>query len=322
MLRAILRIRSRETTAEPPEHEQGETHEAAVLVLTTDERTRSTVSLLTAEGYAVHRSTNIQEACTLLRAEHDFDLVVLECANAATTAVVTCEQLKEAAQGMPILVLVEVADVPERVSILDAGATFVLEGGYAPAELLARLRVLVRRRGREQRSTATATAAPAPELAATTMPPRGAAWRFALSAALLVLTVDIATKMVVETSLPAAERLRPLPFLSLVHAHGSSSHAILAFALLIAVPLFAAARAVAAASSPVPRPRTSLLGPVALGTFAAGALGNLAQLVVIGSVTDFVALSHLPALNVADTLAVAALLILLGSAAVNAARRH
>lgn len=329
MLRSILRFQARPQAADSPEPAQG----AAVLVLAAERPARSTVSLLTAEGYAAQSSTSISEACALLRAEPAFEAVVLECANAAATAVTSCNQLKEAAPNVPVLVLVDVADVSERVLILDAGATVVLEGGYATAELLARLRALVRRRRGETNSGAASGAAEAPsvpgppterqsqgEPPARTTPPLRVV-TVTLLGALLVLAADLATKSLVETSLPAAQRLRPLPLLSLVHAHGGQVHAVSALALLVGLLVLAMSRR-GRPAPPGSERRAELLALVALATLFAAATGNLAQLAVSGKVTDFIALSHAPALNVADLLGLAALLAMLGASAAKLAGRH
>lgn len=299
----------------------------AVLVVAAEAAPSVVEDLLAAEGYAVRSSMNITDACTLLRGELQFEAVVVVC-GATAAALAACNGLREAAPQVPILVLVGSADVAERVSILDAGASHVLEGAYASAELLARLRALTRRRRGDPEPIA-ATAAPEPDqMTAPAAPRQGAAppetrtgtprlLAVALLAAGGALALDMTTKALAEAFLPA-QPLRLLPFLSLADQHEGLGHGVSALALLLAVLALATAAARRPAS---PRlRRRPLCLAAAAGTLSACVLANLAQLALAGNVTDFIALSHLPVLNVADMLALGALLTVLASSAARARR--
>lgn len=298
----------------------------AVLVVAAEAAPSVGGDLLAAEGYAVRSSMNITDACTLLRSGLQFEAVVVVC-GATAAALAACNGLREAAPQVPILVLVGSADVAERVSILDAGASHVLEGAYASAELLARLRALTRHRRGDPEPIA-ATAAPEPDQMTAPAAPRKVPRHqrrvsgprllaVALLAAGGALALDMTTKALAEAFLPA-QPLRLLPFLSLADQHEGLGHGVSALALLLAVLALAKAAARRPAS---PRlRRRPLCLAAAAGTLSACVLANLAQLALAGNVTDFIALSHLPVLNVADMLALGALLTVLASSAARTRR--
>ena len=96
------------------------------------------------EGHEVRTALDGEEA---LEAARDFspDLVVLDLGLPKLDGVEVCRQLRTASD-VPILILTARTDTADRVKGLDAGADDYLVKPFERAELLARLRALLRRR--------------------------------------------------------------------------------------------------------------------------------------------------------------------------------
>src|SRR5204862_1029950 len=73
------------------------------------------------------------------------DLVVLDVAMPGLDGLAVCRRLRRAGLALPVLLLTARDAVPERVAGLDAGADDYLIKPFAPEELLARVRALLRR---------------------------------------------------------------------------------------------------------------------------------------------------------------------------------
>lgn len=126
-------------------------------------------------------------------------------------------------------------------------------------------------------------------------------WAWMMLSVVMVVALDQVSKALVINSIAMGEREEVLPFLDLVHIEnegvafgflgGSGRGVVLAVtlaALVLVVAWFAFNRV---------RPFAWL----AIGLLAGGAIGNLIDRALEGSVTDFVKLPHFPAFNVADT---------------------
>jgi len=96
------------------------------------------------EGYAVDTAGDGQEALWLAT-ENPYDAVVLDVMLPDLDGFEVCKRLREAGRWSPVLMLTARDAVPDRVSGLDAGADDYLTKPFSFAELLARLRALVRR---------------------------------------------------------------------------------------------------------------------------------------------------------------------------------
>ncbi len=96
------------------------------------------------EGHEVRTAIDGEEA---LEAAADFapDLVVLDLGLPKLDGVEVCRRLRESSD-VPILILTARSDTDDRVRGLDAGADDYLAKPFERAELLARLRALMRRR--------------------------------------------------------------------------------------------------------------------------------------------------------------------------------
>ena len=95
------------------------------------------------EGYSVLTAADGKEALAQAQAHHP-DLVVLDWMMPGLSGLEVARRLRAAA-GMPILMLTARDAIDDRVAGLDGGADDYLVKPFAPAELLARLRSLLRR---------------------------------------------------------------------------------------------------------------------------------------------------------------------------------
>ncbi|HWE60515.1 MAG TPA: response regulator transcription factor [Chloroflexota bacterium] len=98
---------------------------------------------LSYEGYGVLTAADGREALDQAQAHHP-DVVVLDWMMPGLDGVEVARRLR-AAEGMPILMLTARDAVEDRVEGLDSGADDYLVKPFAPAELLARIRSLLRR---------------------------------------------------------------------------------------------------------------------------------------------------------------------------------
>ncbi len=103
------------------------------------------------EGYAVDVAPNGREA-EWLGTEHAYDAVVLDVMLPDADGFEVCRRLRASGRWSPILMLTARDAVQDRVRGLDSGADDYLTKPFAFAELLARLRALIRR-GADERPT-------------------------------------------------------------------------------------------------------------------------------------------------------------------------
>lgn len=96
------------------------------------------------EGFQVYTATNGREALAQMHA-HVPDLVVLDWMMPEVDGLEVLARMRAAGDDLPILMLTARDAVEDRVQGLDAGADDYLVKPFAPSELLARLRALLRR---------------------------------------------------------------------------------------------------------------------------------------------------------------------------------
>ena len=99
---------------------------------------------LVEEGHAVDLARTGDDALWMARAV-EYDAVLLDLMLPGIDGVEVCRRLREAGVWSPVLMLTARAAVEDRVAGLDAGADDYLPKPFSFAELLARLRALVRR---------------------------------------------------------------------------------------------------------------------------------------------------------------------------------
>ena len=97
------------------------------------------------------------EALRRLAHEPTPDAVVLDILMPGVDGLEVCRRLRGDGSGVPILMLTARAEVDSRVAGLDAGADDYLPKPFALAELLARLRALLRRSGDANGASASDT---------------------------------------------------------------------------------------------------------------------------------------------------------------------
>jgi two-component system OmpR family response regulator len=118
---------------------------ARVLVVEDERKLRvSLESCLRAEGYEVAAAAT-GEAGLRLALDQLFDCVVLDRMLPGLDGLEVLAEIRRAGKELPVLILTARDAVEDRVEGLDAGADDYLVKPFAVAELLARLRVLLRR---------------------------------------------------------------------------------------------------------------------------------------------------------------------------------
>jgi len=101
------------------------------------------------EGYAVDVASNGGDGLWL-GTENAYDVVVLDLMLPDVDGFDVCRRLRKAGRWSPVLMLTARDAVSDRVAGLDAGADDYLTKPFSLAELLARLRALIRRGGVER----------------------------------------------------------------------------------------------------------------------------------------------------------------------------
>ncbi len=104
---------------------------------------------LTENGFAVDVAGNGEDAVWLV-GEHAYAAVVLDIMLPGIDGLTVLGTLRKSGHWVPVLLLTARDSVPDRVNGLDLGADDYLTKPFAFPELLARLRALARRGGRER----------------------------------------------------------------------------------------------------------------------------------------------------------------------------
>lgn len=96
------------------------------------------------EGYAVDVSGDGQEAVELA-AVHEYDLLILDLSLPSLDGIEVCRQVRSTNPSLLVLMLTARSTLSDKVSGLDAGADDYLVKPFHFAELVARIRALLRR---------------------------------------------------------------------------------------------------------------------------------------------------------------------------------
>src|SRR5512132_3915187 len=99
------------------------------------------------EGYQVELAEDGETALERVASSAAPDAVILDVLMPGIDGLEVCRQLRADDNPVPVLMLTARAEVDSRVAGLDAGADDYLPKPFALAELLARLRALLRRTG-------------------------------------------------------------------------------------------------------------------------------------------------------------------------------
>src|SRR2546425_11062113 len=117
-----------------------------ILVVEDERRVASFVSrALRENSYAVDLAETGEKAIAMATAT-TYDSILLDIRLPGLSGIQVCRELRDAKVDTPILMLTARGLVEQRVEGLDAGADDYLTKPFAVAELLARVRALVRRR--------------------------------------------------------------------------------------------------------------------------------------------------------------------------------
>jgi two-component system response regulator MprA len=120
--------------------------QAHVLVVDDDEAIRASLRRnLAFEGYRVSVAADGDEALRRIKDDAP-DLAVLDVMMPRLDGLEVVRRLREAADGLPVILLTARDAVPDRVAGLESGADDYLVKPFAFDELLARIRVRLRRR--------------------------------------------------------------------------------------------------------------------------------------------------------------------------------
>lgn len=97
------------------------------------------------ESYAVDLALDGEEALELAQV-NDYDLLILDVMLPGRNGFEVCKELRDSESAVPVLMLTARDSLEDRVHGLDAGADDYLSKPFEFAELLARVRALLRRR--------------------------------------------------------------------------------------------------------------------------------------------------------------------------------
>ncbi len=118
---------------------------AHVLVVDDDRRLRELLTKFLKEaGFRVQAAAAAAEARTQLAAQH-FDVMVLDIMMPGETGLEFTKSLREGGNQIPILYLTARDSVEDRIEGFDSGGDDYLPKPFEPAELLSRLRAILRR---------------------------------------------------------------------------------------------------------------------------------------------------------------------------------
>lgn len=117
-----------------------------ILLVEDDEYTASAISkALTTQHYLVNTTDNGQTGLELVKV-YDYDLILLDLIVPKLDGISFCRELRSQGYEMPVLMLTAKDDVNDRVVGLEAGADDYVVKPFDLSELIARIRVLLRRR--------------------------------------------------------------------------------------------------------------------------------------------------------------------------------
>ena len=124
---------------------------AMTILVVDDERAvrESLRRALELEGYGVELAEDGEQALRRLALEPPPDVVVLDVLMPGVDGLEVCRRVRQSGCSVPVLMLTARSEVDSRVAGLDAGADDYLPKPFALAELLARLRALLRRAGND-----------------------------------------------------------------------------------------------------------------------------------------------------------------------------
>ncbi|MHB8576724.1 MAG: response regulator transcription factor [Dehalococcoidia bacterium] len=117
-----------------------------MLLVEDNQRLRTTLQQgLREAGHAVDTAADGDEALEKLDLNPSYDLLILDLMLPKTSGLVVLDQLRKGSSSLPVLVLTAKGALADKVRALDLGADDYLTKPFAFAELMARIRALLRR---------------------------------------------------------------------------------------------------------------------------------------------------------------------------------
>ncbi len=120
-----------------------------VLVVDDDARLRSLLERYLSEQNFYVRTAGQGEQMDRLLERENFHLMVLDLMLPGEDGLSICRRLRQASNDIPIVMLTAKGDEVDRIIGLELGADDYLAKPFNPRELLARIRAVLRRRGKE-----------------------------------------------------------------------------------------------------------------------------------------------------------------------------
>jgi DNA-binding response OmpR family regulator len=114
------------------------------------------------EGYVVDMAASARKAGELLLQARGYDVIILDVMLPDATGFELCRRLREGGNFTPVLMLTAMDSTEDRVTGLEVGADDYMVKPFELAELLARVRSLLRRRSWERRQPVREAAAAEP----------------------------------------------------------------------------------------------------------------------------------------------------------------
>ena len=116
-----------------------------ILIVDDDTRLRRLLQrYLTKNGFQVAEAPSADEAAEVIRLL-DFDLIIMDMMMPGTDGLSMVQNLRQAGNKTPILMLTAMGDVDHRISGLEAGADDYLGKPFEPRELVLRINSILRR---------------------------------------------------------------------------------------------------------------------------------------------------------------------------------
>lgn len=127
------------------------------ILLAEDEKSLSAalVTILKHNNYSVDAVYNGQDALDYLCSCDNYDAAILDIMMPGLDGLTVLSRLRASGSRLPVLLLTARSETEDKIRGLDAGADDYLTKPFAVGELLARLRVLIRRQGETRETVLT-----------------------------------------------------------------------------------------------------------------------------------------------------------------------
>ena len=127
-----------------------------ILVVEDDHRMQKVLTrIFTSEGYAVDTADNGRTALESFSARVPA-AVLLDLMLPQVSGRQVCKEMKAATPDIPVIILSSIADVVDKVLLLEMGADDYVTKPFSPRELLARVQAAIRRQSRNTAATGKA----------------------------------------------------------------------------------------------------------------------------------------------------------------------